>query len=430
MSVFKKLLRGPKVITRRLQLLWLLPKRMYETYELVLEVSRQQVTGQQAMNELSRQQVTGQQAMNELSRQHVTELQAMRAMLETNVRVQLKAVYEMNESVREVSAHVAELRAEVPKLKNEFSALKREMTAEISFGLHDLATEQLETHPTLKKIKKISDDVTHLTTSLNTRLNTFENVLIAGLRDQMHELVAAEVQLRARTEANWIPHPDERYAPAKAESFDRYLARAEQDFPEPYSQWRDRLGKTMQAFRETDVGNAAHAGDVYSRIFRSFVEIYAEGRILDVGCGVFGRPYYLESYPAGLISGLDPLLPVERPDFEFVRGISEYLPWPDSSFSSVVSATSLDHCLSLDRSLQEMTRVLRPGGKCLLWIASVPGAPKYDTESTDFPAADKFHLFHFDVLWFEPMLVQAFEIVDRIQLQKGGYSHVMYCLLK
>jgi SAM-dependent methyltransferase len=446
MNVFKKLLGVPQVITRRARLLWLLPTRMYETYQLALdlsrqqvtghqamqELSRQQVTGQQAMQELSRQQVTGQQAMQELSRQHVTELQAMKAELQA-----MKATYATseqvlcatNERLRELSAHVAELGAEVPELRGRVLDLKNEMTAEISFGLHDLATEQLETHPTLKKIKKISDDVTHLTTSLHTRLDTFENALIPGVRDQMHELVAVELQLRARAEANWVPHPGERYAPAKAESFDRYLARAEQDFPAPYSHWRDRLGIMMQAFLETKVGNAAHAGDVYSRIFRSFVEIYAEGRILDVGCGIFGRPYYLESYPVSLISGLDPLLPVEPPDFEFVQGISEYLPWPDSSFSTVVSATSLDHCLSLDRSLQEITRVLRPGGKCLLWIGLNPGAPKYE-ESGDFAAADKFHLFHFDVIWFEPMLKQKFQIVDRIQLQKTGYSHVMYFLLK
>jgi SAM-dependent methyltransferase len=160
------------------------------------------------------------------------------------------------------------------------------------------------------------------------------------------------------------------------------------------------------------------------------VEIYAEGRIVDVGCGVFGRPYYLRSYPASLISGLDPLLPVEAPDFEFVRGISEYLPWPDGAFSTAISATSLDHCLSLDRSLHEITRTLRPGGKCLLWVGSNPGAIQYRPDSADFIPADQFHLFHFDVHWLEPMLENVFEIVDCIQLEKKGYAHVMYCLRK
>jgi ubiquinone/menaquinone biosynthesis C-methylase UbiE len=90
----------------------------------------------------------------------------------------------------------------------------------------------------------------------------------------------------------------------------------------------------------------------------------------------------------------------------------------------------LDHCLSLERSLREMTRVIRPGGKCLLWIGSNPGAPEYHPESTEFVPADQFHLFHFDIYWFEPMIAKIFEIVDSVHLEKKGYSHVIYCLVK
>ena len=184
----------------------------------------------------------------------------------------------------------------------------------------------------------------------------------------------------------------------------------------------------LDAFRQTKAGNAAWEGDVYSRIFRSFVERYASGRVLDVGCGVFRRPYYLVSYPGELVSGIDPLEPVEKPDFEFVRGIAEYLAWPENAFSTVTSATSLDHCLSLDRSLAEIRRVLRPGGCFLLWLGSNPGAPKYEPDVPGFVPSDKFHLFHFDVSWFEPMLLKSFTVIDRVELHKTGYSHVMYCL--
>ncbi len=205
---------------------------------------------------------------------------------------------------------------------------------------------------------------------------------------------------------------------------------AKKDFPRAYPFWRERLEAMREAFLQTKIGNAAHGGDVYSGLFRSLVEIHANGRILDVGCGIFGRPYYLSSYPASLIAGIDPLRPTTTPDFEFVQGISEYLPWPNESFSTVISATSLDHCLSLDRSLFELSRVLRPGGQCLLWIGSVSGSPKYEPNRVDFVPADQFHLFHFDVTWFEPMIESGFDMVDRLELQKPGFSHVMYCLAK
>ena len=143
---------------------------------------------------------------------------------------------------------------------------------------------------------------------------------------------------------------------------------------------------------------------------------------------LFDRDFYLQAYPGELISGIDPLQPKQGVDFELVRGISEYLPWPDGSFSTVISATSLDHCLSLRRSLEEMIRVLCPNGTLLLWIGSKPGAPEYNPDDSDFIPADQFHLFHFDEQWFDPLLERTLEITHRFKFIKAGYSHIFYCL--
>ena len=274
--------------------------------------------------------------------------------------------------------------------------------------------------------------ITHVNTSVHTRLDKIENETMQFFYEQLHEIAAAQFNMRARMEParRWAAQTEELYKPAKPKPFNSYLGRAERDFPVVYTPWRERLDATLQAFQLTKVGNAAHAGDPRSRLFRSFVELYAEGRVLDVGCGIFGRPYYLDFYPAQLISGLDPLAPTEAPDFEFVRGISEYLPWSDGSFSTVISATSLDHCLSLERSLAEVGRVLRAGGRFLLWIASVPGSPKYEPKNPAFVPSDQFHLFHFDTAWFEPAIEPLFETVDRVELRKQHFSEIMYCLRK
>ena len=164
-----------------------------------------------------------------------------------------------------------------------------------------------------------------------------------------------------------------------------------------------------------------------SEAFRGLVELHAVGRVLDVGCGIFGRPFYLSSYPASLISGLDPLEPSEPVDFEFVRGIQEYLPWPDGAFSTVISATALDHCLSLDRSLAEIRRVICPGADfCCGSIAA--GSPRFAPDAPDFVPADRFHLFHFDAAWLEPMLDRWFELIERIELRGREFDRLMYCL--
>src|SRR5262249_25029034 len=260
----------------------------------------------------------------------------------------------------------------------------------------------------------------HLESGVQSRLNSLENEQFPGIGQQIHELAAIALQAAAAQAARsaWQAHPAERYRPAKPLPFDKYLARAKEHFPQVCKTGRTRLDTRLEAFAEPRVGNAAHAADVSSRLFRSFVEAHVAGRVLDVGCGVFGRPYYLESYPAELISGIEPLPMQEPADFELVRGITEFLPWETGSFSTVISATSLDHSLSLEGALTEMVRVLHPEGKLLLWIGNVPGSPKYAPDSPGFQPADKFHLFHFDTVWFEPMLEQRFRILDRLEFRR------------
>jgi SAM-dependent methyltransferase len=256
---------------------------------------------------------------------------------------------------------------------------------------------------------------------------------VERLFEQMHELAAIQFELRAKTNTNLLqraPHPAERFCPLDDRPFAQILADAEREFPRVFPLWEQRLAATRDAFVKTKIGNAAHAADSRSRLFRSLVEIYATGRVLDVGCGVFRRPYYLSSYPAELLFGIEPLAPLEPPDFEVVRGISEHLPWGDASFSTVISATSLNHCMSLDRSLAEMRRVLRPGGRLLLWIDSLAGVLPYAPDDPMFEPADQYHLFHFNADWFEPMLMEHFQIVGRTELQKRDFNRLMYVLTK
>jgi SAM-dependent methyltransferase len=262
------------------------------------------------------------------------------------------------------------------------------------------------------------------------RLNTLEHVSLPALMKNVHQISAVQLGflVNQRDRSTWAARMEERYLRARPDRFESYLERAKQDYPAMFEFWFERLDRVRNAFDETKVGNAAHDGDLYSRLFRSFVEIHATGRLLDVGCGVFGLPYYLSSYPTSLVSGLEPL-PLKQPvDFELVQGISEYLPWPESSFSTVVSATSLDHSISLERSLAEIRRVLAPGGKILLWIGSVPGASQFAPTEPDFKPADLFHLFHFDVSWFEPMLAERFHFLDRLEFETASFSHVFYAL--
>jgi SAM-dependent methyltransferase len=324
------------------------------------------------------------------------------------------------------SAATAELSFTVHDFVSRLNALKTDfadLAANIEQRISALENQQFES----------KNHLIHLTTSLHSRLDTFENELLPSLGEQIDTGIALGLDLRVHVNGAAQKGGDvihgRRESP-QIQSFEQYLDQAQAEFPNVYGHWRERLDAMLSAFLKTKVGNAAHGGDTYSQIFRSFVQYYATGRVLDIGCGIFGVPYYLNSYPRELIVGLEPLLPQEPPEFDLVRGISEYLPWSDGSFSTVISGTSLDHCLSLERSLAEIHRVLRPDGRFLLWIGSNPGSEPFEPSRPDFSPADEFHLFHFDVAWFEPMLDKSFNIVERICLKKTTFSHVFYCLIK
>jgi ubiquinone/menaquinone biosynthesis C-methylase UbiE len=140
-------------------------------------------------------------------------------------------------------------------------------------------------------------------------------------------------------------------------------------------------------------------------------------------------PSYLSHYDTSLISGLEPLEPTGPIDFEYVRGFNEFLPWPDGSFNTIVSGTSLDHVISLEQSLTEVKRVLSPNGRYLVWLASVPGAPAYDESAICPQPIDDFHMFHFDRVWVEPLFERFFKIQDVTVVGQPGFDHVFYCLL-
>jgi SAM-dependent methyltransferase len=404
-------------------------------------------------------------------------LNDVRDQLETRISEQFDEICELREetyylrqavvsSNDDISPH--RQRSEAGDVQRALGALNREIAAQLGFGMHDVAKQLSDQRRRLERLdeavaslatrldqargqvadhlnwlEKISFEttnlITHLDTTLQSRLNTLENVELAEIKnltvrfdlaEQIHEIAAAQMRIAVllADRSGWRAHPSERYRSARPEPFDSYIERARRDFPKVFGMWRERLDATLAALEQTKIGNVAVASDLYSRIFRDFVEAHAHGRVLDVGCGVFGRPYYLTGYPAELISGLEPLPMREAADFELVRGLAEYLPWPADSFSTVISATSLDHCLSLERSLSEVVRVLRPDGHLLLWIGSVPGSPKFEPDRLDFTPADQYHLFHFDKTWFEPLLEQEFELLDRLELKRRDYSHIIYDL--
>jgi SAM-dependent methyltransferase len=216
--------------------------------------------------------------------------------------------------------------------------------------------------------------------------------------------------------------------PAKPVPYEESLAFLRKLDPETFQTWFRLYQNGEAAYRITKVGNCAHRGSWYSRVFSCYLELFARGHILDIGCGAWGVPQYLEHFDRRQIAGLEPLPLLAEADFEVQRGFNELVPWPDATFDTVVNCTSLDHVIDIERSLDETIRVLKPGGRFILYIASIPGQPAYTSRRPGILAIDDYHLFHFDREWIEPMLETRFQVLDVTILPQPGFDHVLYCL--
>lgn len=93
------------------------------------------------------------------------------------------------------------------------------------------------------------------------------------------------------------------------------------------------------------------------------------GRLLDIGCGPLPLPGYLD-FPDKSNFELYGLDPMDDRNFEGMRvvGCSEFTPFADAQFDTIVFATSLDHVCDLEDTARETNRILVDGGRVVIWM--------------------------------------------------------------
>ena len=148
--------------------------------------------------------------------------------------------------------------------------------------------------------------------------------------------------------------------------------------PPSRSAWKLRLN----ALRKRSALNPYWIEMRWLRRSVEFLAPHARGDALDVGCGE--RPYddlfrpHVRSY-VGLEYPpvVDNLIPEIWNMLERIRGIvdvfgdGQRMPFADASFDTVVALEVFEHIRDPDACLEEIERVLRPGGKILITVPFV-----------------------------------------------------------
>lgn len=155
--------------------------------------------------------------------------------------------------------------------------------------------------------------------------------------------------------------------------------RTRADFPTElaWAEWVRDYYRDIETYDWVDVANNVRGLEAFfhrnrRRTVRNLMRRYgAQAPMLDAGCGT---GLNLASMPGGSIGiDLNPrnlaLIRERLPDHPVALGDIEAMPFEDQSFSTVVCTEVLEHVPYPATALEEMRRVLKPGG---VLIGSVP----------------------------------------------------------
>ena len=104
----------------------------------------------------------------------------------------------------------------------------------------------------------------------------------------------------------------------------------------------------------------------FDKLWRSKASFHISGnKVLDLGSGTGAAFQQLQNYEVTAIDPNEKMLQLNKFENKII-GSAEDLPFPDSSFDSVYSAFVWRNLNDAELGLQEVYRVLKPGGKFIL----------------------------------------------------------------
>lgn len=201
---------------------------------------------------------------------------------------------------------------------------------------------------------------------------------------------------------NWLGRLE-----ASLSQFNRWLTEAETHFPLAHHSWDDVLRSDPLA------DTALRTGEVYFQLWKDFnrteyfdqatsllgtqlernnISLQGVTRALDNGCGGGRYTQALKNLGCASVIGIDisqnsidfaqKMNPHSDGSVTFVQGSVLAMPFPDGHFDFVFSNGVLHHTTDTLQGMREIFRVLRPGGRCWLYLYGCKETLLWDTIDT------------------------------------------------
>ena len=204
------------------------------------------------------------------------------------------------------------------------------------------------------------------------------------------------------------------------QTFSNQLILAQNANPNMYDDWFKMIAANENLYKENLTTNSKPSDTQAINWFRQFVAPYAQGNVVDIGCGTAEKPAYLNDFEHNLITGVDPAAPNAQRNFKFYHGLAETLPWQERSFDNVIVARSISHFLDPKKSLEEIKRILKPSGYVILWVNFNYNTNESSDKILNSEQRNDLPNTNYSKQSFETLLNEQFSITERFAIDSSS----------
>lgn len=164
-------------------------------------------------------------------------------------------------------------------------------------------------------------------------------------------------------------------------------------------------------------------------------EMFVNKKVLDIGCGAGGKSLYYLSRGAQSVTGVDVVEKYKFESeqlrdklglrgFEFVYADASKMPFEAESFDTVIMNDAMEHVSKPLEVLQEVYRVLKPGGK--LYVNFPPYNHPFGAHLSDAIGIPWVHLLFDDqtlIKGYKELVGNLPDGKDRVEFRIGTYDN-------